>query len=309
MSSSSNESDTLLPPFHEGDIIVRSRDDVDFLMYKLDLSRASPVFRTMLSLPQPTASPSPAEPYDYLPVVELSEPGAVLATLLALCVPMQQVADTLEDLKDVADIIEAARTYDMEWLVGLARQVLKNFVEAEALRVYAIACRFELEDETRLAARACLRLPMKTILTCDSEDLDSITGRHLLHLMNYQDDCRNAVKQYLQTTVHNTCDTFAGVVICSNCIPPAPHSTNWKFRYVAKLTDVLKDCVWEGAVRAEHAFAAHMRPSRGEMCKNTYCLSIDQSQLAALHTRVTSEIANVIDKVSSIDILKCTFEL
>src|SRR5882762_6419961 len=47
------------PPFHDptnADIILRSCDNHDFYVYKLILSLASPVFKVMFGLPQPTQS-------------------------------------------------------------------------------------------------------------------------------------------------------------------------------------------------------------------------------------------------------------
>ena len=56
------------------DVILRSSDKIDFRVFKLFLSLASPVFETMFSLPQPTEGVNPDEgTTDKLPVMPLSE--------------------------------------------------------------------------------------------------------------------------------------------------------------------------------------------------------------------------------------------
>ncbi|KIP02219.1 hypothetical protein PHLGIDRAFT_112281, partial [Phlebiopsis gigantea 11061_1 CR5-6] len=114
MSSSNGAPDTPLSPFNEGDIIIRSGDNSYFLMYKLDLSRASPVFKTMLSLPQPATTLPQEKSHDGLPVVAVTESAATLKLLLALCTPVWEARISLRDIDDVLYVLEAARKYEME---------------------------------------------------------------------------------------------------------------------------------------------------------------------------------------------------
>ena len=68
-------------------MILRSSDGAESRMHKLDPSRASPVFESMLSLPQPTDERAVDRSRDGLPVVRMTETAAVLEAVLRFCVP------------------------------------------------------------------------------------------------------------------------------------------------------------------------------------------------------------------------------
>ena len=79
-----------LPPTFEvpdANIIVRSSDFVDFRVHKSVLAMTSPVFKDLLSLPQP----SDGETVDGLPVVRLSEDSELLSSLVSIIYPVLTV--------------------------------------------------------------------------------------------------------------------------------------------------------------------------------------------------------------------------
>jgi hypothetical protein len=63
----------------DADTILRSSDKVDFLVYKVILSKTSPVFKSMFSLPQPGTDTK----QDSHPVIDVAENSKVLAALLS----------------------------------------------------------------------------------------------------------------------------------------------------------------------------------------------------------------------------------
>jgi hypothetical protein len=71
----------------DASLIIRSSDLVDFRVHKSVLALASPFFRDLLSLPQPSES----ESIDGLPVVELSEDSELLNTLVSFLYPVRTV--------------------------------------------------------------------------------------------------------------------------------------------------------------------------------------------------------------------------
>ena len=75
-----------LEPFDvpNADLIIRSSDSVDFRVHKPVLSMASPVFKDLLSLPQPPDS----ETVDGLPVVRLPEGSELLNSLVSMLYPV-----------------------------------------------------------------------------------------------------------------------------------------------------------------------------------------------------------------------------
>ena len=92
------------PPFDDddADIILRSSDQVEFLVYKVILSKASPVFKTMFSLPQPATDIA-------RPIVDLAENSKVLAAVLSAIYPHTSVAANPLSLDDLIATLDAAR--------------------------------------------------------------------------------------------------------------------------------------------------------------------------------------------------------
>ena len=68
-------------------LIIRSSDLVDFRVCKSVLATASPFFKDLLSLPQPSDS----EVVDGLPVIQVSEDSELLNSLVSLLYPVRTV--------------------------------------------------------------------------------------------------------------------------------------------------------------------------------------------------------------------------
>ncbi|KAF7305425.1 hypothetical protein HMN09_00794900 [Mycena chlorophos] len=155
----SNDAHELNPP----DIILRSRDRVDFHAHKSVLSFASPTcFREMFSFPQPPAGASGADPTrDGKSVVLMPETGAALEKLLVLCYPRYTTADAIDSLDGLVEAYEASKKYDVAGGPAVLEAVLKDarFLEKEPVRVYAIACVINNRDIVQAAATACLKQP------------------------------------------------------------------------------------------------------------------------------------------------------
>lgn len=88
-SAEDNASSPSASPFDhpDADIIIRSADGGEFRVFKIDLTRASPVFKDLLSIPQPLRGSNPDDYKDGLPVVCLSEPSDILNIFLQWCMP------------------------------------------------------------------------------------------------------------------------------------------------------------------------------------------------------------------------------
>ena len=68
-------------------LIIRSSDLVNFRVHKSVLATASPFFKDLLSLPQPSDS----EIVDGLPVVQMSEDSELLNSLVSILYPVHTV--------------------------------------------------------------------------------------------------------------------------------------------------------------------------------------------------------------------------
>ena len=77
----------------DANFIIQSSDNVNFRVHKSVLAMASPFFKDLLSLPQPSDS----EVVDGLPVVQLSESSELLNSLMSILYPVPTVMpDTYE---------------------------------------------------------------------------------------------------------------------------------------------------------------------------------------------------------------------
>jgi hypothetical protein len=170
------------PPEYEfdaedADITLTSHPEhTEFRVHKCILSAASPFFRDMLSLPQP--SPNGVE----LPVIPVTESQITLDLLLRFIYPIHDPIIT--NLDDLSSVLGAAVKYDFPVVCATLRKhlLLPQFVRAEPTRVFAIACRFDLDEEAKLASRYTLVI---NILDSPlSEDLKHISAYSYHRLLN-----------------------------------------------------------------------------------------------------------------------------
>jgi BTB/POZ domain-containing protein len=71
----------------DANLVIRSSDFVNFRVHKAVLAMASPFFKDLLSLPQP----SNCETVDGLPVVQLSEDSELICILISILYPLRPV--------------------------------------------------------------------------------------------------------------------------------------------------------------------------------------------------------------------------
>ncbi|KAF8076833.1 hypothetical protein FPV67DRAFT_434885 [Lyophyllum atratum] len=155
----------------DADVVLLScerEDPTEFRVHRCILAAASPFFYDMFTLPQsPTAD-------HLLPIIPVSETRKVLGTLLEFLYPIENPC--LDSLDDLVPILEAAVKYDVVGVISALRKFLisPQFVEAQPTRVYAIACRFDLEEEAKLASKYTLGVHILDAPL--SEDLKFITA-------------------------------------------------------------------------------------------------------------------------------------
>ncbi|KAG7447703.1 uncharacterized protein BT62DRAFT_789336 [Guyanagaster necrorhizus] len=156
--------------FSDADIILVGGDDQKrrFAVHKCILSAASPVFKDMFMLPQPKVIG------DALPVINMTESSKILSVFLQFIYPVPN--PTISSLEELVLVLEAAKKLDVDVAIDSLRKQLihSNNVDNEPLRVYAIAARFDLQEELKVAAKYTLK---KNVLDCPlSKDLKYITA-------------------------------------------------------------------------------------------------------------------------------------
>ncbi|KAG6381733.1 hypothetical protein JVT61DRAFT_337 [Boletus reticuloceps] len=191
----SNDSTYAAAPFDhaKADIILRSSDNIDFRVFKLFLSLASPFFETLFEIPQPAEESEDQEVKDGLVVVPVTEDSKTLDALLRFCYPCTLADDPQIDvLKDALDVLEAARKYSLDVIEKKARQAIASpkILEVDPLRCFAIAHRGRLREETLLAGRYTLTQPL---IPSWFQEVELITATDLLSLLAYHKKCGDAV--------------------------------------------------------------------------------------------------------------------
>jgi BTB/POZ domain len=171
------------------DVILRSSDNkpVDFYVFKLLLTLASPFFELVFSLPQPPVTQDNAE-HD-IPVIKMAEDKDTLKLVLRFCLPISMVEPPrLSSLHELQMVLKAAMKLEME---GIQRHVRKElveprFIESQPLRVFAIAYHYGWSVEARRAARFTLRHPGDTSFI---DELELITAATYYRLQEYHKEC------------------------------------------------------------------------------------------------------------------------
>lgn len=203
------------PPFDDADAdtILRSSDQVDFYVYRVILSKSSPFFKTMFSLPQPdVASVSEKQ----IPVISLTENSKTIAVLLTPIYPVVPSLTTKHaSLDDMIDTFVAARKYDM---AVVSQHLVQKFAESKVVKdspveAFCAVYSHGLGEAARVAARASLKHRMT---------LDDI-GDKLRHT--------NGPALHQLWKFHRACSATAAEAVSNNCltwITPS-HRSWWAF--------------------------------------------------------------------------------
>ncbi|KAG6330050.1 hypothetical protein ID866_9039 [Astraeus odoratus] len=175
-----------LSPFNhpKADVILRSSDSVDFRVFRLFLSLASPFFETLFDLPQPSKETgADTMTIDGPPVIPITEDSKTLDVLLRFCYPCTLAEDPSLAKKYSLDAIEKSIC---------KRLVDPKVLDKDSFRCFAIACNARLKNECLIAAKHTLREPL---IPAWFEEIDLITSSDLLILLAYHQKCGSIVQE------------------------------------------------------------------------------------------------------------------
>lgn len=184
-----------------GDIILRSSDQINFCVFRWPLQRLYPVFSDMFHLPDP-GSPSPD--HSSRPVVQMNETAIVIEALLRLSYPVEP--PVVQNLREMTLIIEAIIKLQAEarcrWWI---RMTTEKLVAVDPWAMYAIllalsrkACDYNLEEEIRIAARGTVGRP----LIRPWKEASIITAADYDRLLEYHSECRNRFLMEKETILY-----------------------------------------------------------------------------------------------------------
>ena len=145
----------------EANVVLRTSDNVDFYVYKDILKVSSPFFRTLFSLPQPTA-PHPLKSQhnavigdettpEGLPIIPVSEGCEALEYVLRICYPINY-PDRVQSLLTTEKALATALKYDIDRAIAFLKEDFTRLGSDNPSWMYMVACRLHLEQEARVAA-------------------------------------------------------------------------------------------------------------------------------------------------------------
>lgn len=179
----------------DADVVVRSSDGVHFKVYKVILSKASPFYKDMFSLPQSPseADDKPADFFEGIPILEQTENSRTLEHLFRFCYPCPN--PDMRSLDDIDAVLEAANKYQLDDVALHARRSWNDLAALDPLRSFAIACSRGWVEEARSAALLSLREPVWPLKPPMAPEFRIISGDTVIRLMAYQRECGAAAKQ------------------------------------------------------------------------------------------------------------------
>lgn len=139
----------------DSDVLLLSSDNTEFSVHRCILAAASPFFEDMFTLPQPPAHLANEELH---PVVPVTEPSSTVHALLRFVYPVSH--PTISSLDELATILGAAVKYDFLGAISSLRKQLisPTFLRDDPMRVFAIANRYDFENEAQVASRYTLSI-------------------------------------------------------------------------------------------------------------------------------------------------------
>jgi len=260
---------------------------------------ASPFFKDLLSLPQPSDS----ESVDGLPVVQVSEDAELLTSLISMLYPAHPVIPN--SYEKVLYLLEACQKFDMGQVqASICAEVNRGGFPApmgtEVFRAYAIARSKRLIPETENAARLTLDYPM-TFETL-GEGLRLFEDSALHDLACFRRRCRDGLvtclKSFLEVNAQGPSSIWVG---CPSAIrkvspgesPQAPPLPSWLYQLLSRTHDDLftDSLTTSSNIREEYLVAIQTHTD----CH--FCLRVHTTKGATFCTDLESKLAEARDKV------------
>jgi len=184
------------------DIILRSLDSYEFRVPKVYVTDSSSVLAELIQTPsyhppRPSTSAAPiANSVTPLPVVQLSDSGGILRSLLSFIIPMH--VDLPPTLEDIMELLSTAQKYEMDLVITrirdhLARQNPPLIRDENAFHVYSLSQKYCLRREADQAAQFTLKVSMFIEDLEATGKLDVLSGALLHRLWEYH----QRVREYL----------------------------------------------------------------------------------------------------------------
>ena len=197
----SNALDETFDALDGADIILRALGPPkrDFRAHKIVLSLASPVFKDMFSLPQPTSGDSRKSSVAEVEIVEVTDPAKALDIILRLIYPSFTLPCLDGDFDTLVECLVIADKYEIRRAKSELYKALARVDSTLSLRVYAVATRFGFTDLMDSSSRHIISSVHLTGISELPSDFAfvSITAYHKLirQRANYLEAVAGIIKQ------------------------------------------------------------------------------------------------------------------
>ena len=189
--SCSDLQDLALPfLFDDANIIIRA-EGVDFAAHRFILSRASPFFKDMFSLPRGATT------QEGIPVIEVEESAQTFHDILSFLY-LNDEEPTIKSFFEVEGILLAIHKYSMETLEARFHKPLGKKALEDPIGAFDLACKVHLPDLARFAARCTLTWDFETLATHDSLRYVQFRTPTFLRLLKYHRRCAEVAAETIK---------------------------------------------------------------------------------------------------------------
>jgi hypothetical protein len=285
--------ETLHFVFPGSDIVLRSCDSHDFRVLKLYIVSVSPILRELLtSAPNSSDATHDEEP---LPVVKLSESGAIIFSLLSFIFPVPPILPSTTE--KIMELLSAAQKYQMDLVLTQIRGVISRrdppFIRplAEtAFHDYFLAQKHELHQEAVQAARVTLRLSLS--LENLEDRLEFMPGAYLRELWKYHERVRTDLKSRLLEFMDADLPDDVKALRCADTRPSSHPFPRWLEKYIESLAEALH---LFDLIEFENVRARHIRvESRRSACP---CAGISSQAIRTFWEALTAVVHGTMEQV------------
>jgi hypothetical protein len=287
--------ENLLFDYPAADIILRSGDSHEFRVLRIYIIHSSPVLSDRVKgtpHPQPGATTSADMAVAPLPIVQLSDSGAVLLSLLTYIFPVQPILPS--DIEDTIKLLSAAQSYRMDAVLShirnhMAQQDPPFIREENSLLAFSLAQKHGLRREAFQAALSTLKLPTFAIESLE-ERLETMPCASLYALWQYRQRIRNKFMPLVREDIPSNQESPQGSG-SSRCTHLAGSGVpNWLDRYISSIES---NPSFLSLSRFHMASRDHVRSSskvNGSKCFR--CATMDIPELwAALNDSSITEVS------------------
>ena len=302
--------ETLHFDYPDSDIVLRSCDSHNFHVLKLYIVNSSPVLREIIGSVSSASDVARAEEPEPLPVVELSENGAILHSLLTLIFPVDPVLPSSSE--KIMELLATAQKYQMDSVLSHVRAIVgarkdPPFILPEtAVHIYFLAQTQGLRKEAVHAARVTLRLSMDVEslgdMPRDMLDFPGPTGAYLYELWKYHErirtDLKSGILEFQNSGLPDDVNTLRCRSISTNPYQPMLNETPsfplWIVNYLNSIVDAphLSDLF-----SLKNAWARHIQ-EKADSCKSCSCVGISIQVMRSFWEALTTFVDGAIERVS-----------